>query len=311
MKVSVIIVTRNRREDLRDTILSYLAQTHPNKEIIIVDNGSDDGTREMMQSDFPDIDYTWLPENFDIRSLNIAVARSKGDILWRTDDDSYPEDPNAFSRVCEIFEKNPNIDILCSEDIEVRDNYKIWEWYPLEVDKTNIPSDGFKSNIFPGTGAGIRRRVFDKIGGFWEFGFEELDFCTRAIMAGFSIRYFPDIRTLHFASRNNRIADDRWVKINKQLLRYQWKYMPFFKALGRSMVFLMTATIEAIYKKIRPAAYFEGIFGMISVSFMAYRNERMVVPKHLMYDVTLGKSAFRSQFLFYKSVISRKLFKKK
>lgn len=311
MKISVIIVTRNRIEDLRNTLISYMGQTYEDKEIIVVDNGSDDGTIEMMRDEFPLIDYTWLPDNFDIRSLNIAVHRSKGDILWRTDDDSYPESPDAFKQICEIFQKHPDIDIVCSEDIEVRDNNKIWEWYPLEVDKVNIPEKGYQSNIFPGTGAGIRRKVFDKVGGFWEFGFEELDFCTRAILAGFNIRYFPNIRTLHFASRSNRIADDRWVKINKQLIRYQWKFMPFSKAFGRSIVFFITATIEAIYKKIRPASYFEGIFGMLSVAFMAYRNERTVVPQSLMYDVTLGKSAFRSQFLFYKSVITRKLFKKK
>lgn len=301
----------NRKVDLKATLESYLSQSHEDKEIIVVDNASDDGTREMMRDEYPEIDYTWLPDNFDIRSLNIAVSRSSGDIIWRTDDDSYPQDKDTFKRVCEIFENYPNIDIICSEDIEVTDNYQIWEWYPLKVDKVNIPPNGYQSNIFPGTGAGIRKKVFDKIGGFWEFGFEELDFCTRAILAGFNIRYFPDIKTLHFSSRRNRVPDDRFVKINKQLVRYQWKYMPFWKALRSSLVSLAAATLEAIYKRIRLASYFEGIFGMISVAFMAYRKERNVVPESKMYDVTLGISAVRSQYLFFKSVLLRKIFKNK
>lgn len=292
---------------MRSTIKSYSSQTYLDKEIIVVDNGSDDGTREMMSNDFPDIDYTWLPDNFDIRSLNIAVSRSKGDILWRTDDDSYPESSDAFEKIISIFSKNEDIDIVCSEDIEVTDGNKIWEWYPHKVDKINIPEKGYQSHIFPGTGAGIRRRVFNKIGGFWEFGFEELDFCTRAILAGFKIRYFPNIRTLHFASRNNRIPDDRWVKINKQLVRYQWKYMPVGTAFGRTLLFIFTATLEAVYKRIKLSAYFEGILGMMSVAFMAYRNERIPVQKELMYDITLGTSAFRSQYLFFKSVFRRKI----
>ena len=301
----------NRKVDLIATLESYLSQSHEDKEIIVVDNGSDDGTREMMHVEFPDFDYTWVPDNFDIRSLNIAVARSSGDIIWRTDDDSYPQDKDAFKRVCEIFENYPDIDIICSEDIEVNDNYQIWEWYPLKVDKVNIPPQGYQSNIFPGTGAGIRKKVFDKIGGFWEFGFEELDFCTRAILAGFNIRYFPDIKTLHFSSRNNRVVDDRFVKINKQMVRYQWKYMPFWKAFRSSLVSFTAATLEAIYKRIRLATYFEGIFGMISVAFMAYRKERNVVPESKMYDVTLGISASRNQYLFFKSVLLRKIFKNK
>jgi GT2 family glycosyltransferase len=306
MKISVIIVTRNRKNDLKFTIENYLLQSYPDKEIIIVDNGSEDGTPLMMKTYFPEIDYTWIPDNFDIRSLNTAVSRSSGDIMWRTDDDSFPEDKEAFRKIVEIFQKNDDIDIICSEDIEVTDNNQIWEWYPHKVDKVNIPEKGYQSHIFPGTGAGIRKRVFDKIGGFWEFGFEELDFCTRAILAGFKVRYFPNIRTLHYSSSNNRIADDRWVKIHKQMIRYQWKFMPFWLAMGNMLIIMISATIAAIYKRIRPAAFFEGIFGMISVSFMAYRNERNVVPKHLMYDVTLGTSIFRSQVLFFKSVITRK-----
>ncbi|MFA7627744.1 MAG: glycosyltransferase family 2 protein, partial [Candidatus Kapaibacterium sp.] len=300
-----------RRPDLKSTLLNYEQQTHEDKEIIVVDNGSDDGTREMMGSEFPHIDYTWLPDNFDIRSLNIAVFRSSGDIIWRTDDDSYPEDKDAFKKISSIFEENDDIDIICSEDIEVRDRYQIWEWYPLKVDKINIPPKGYQAHIFPGTGAGIRRRVFDKIGGFWEFGFEELDFCTRAIVAGFGVRYFPNIRTLHFASGFNRIPDDRWVKLYKQMIRYQWKYMPFHLAFGRMLFYMFIASIEAVYKKIRPAAYFEGMFGMISVSFMAYRNERNVVPADKMYDVSLGTGAFKSQVLYFKSVFTRKFLNKK
>jgi glycosyltransferase involved in cell wall biosynthesis len=311
MKISVIIVTRNRMVDLKSTILNYLSQTYEDKEIIIVDNGSDDGTREMMANEFSQIDYTRIPDNFDIRSLNIAISRASGDILWRTDDDSYPEDKDAFKKIIEIFKSQSDVDILCSEDIEVNDNYKIWEWYPLKVDKSNIPPNGFQAHIFPGTGAGIRKTVFDKIGGFWEFGIEELDFCTRAILAGFNVRYFPNIRTLHFASKSNRIVDDRWVKISKQLIRYQWRYMPFFVALRRTFLFIFTNTIDAIYKKVKLSTYFEGIFGMLSVSFMAYRNERNVVPKSKMYDVTLGTSAVKSQFLFYKSVFLRKFYKNK
>ena len=85
--------------------------------------------------------------------------------------------------------------------------------------------------------------------------------------------------------------------------------MPFWNAFGRSFVFFATAIIDAIYKRIKLTTFFEGMFGMVSVSFMAYRNERMVIPKSKMYDVTLGVSAFRSQYLFFKSIIIRKFFK--
>ena len=306
MKISVIIITRNRCNDLRNTITAYLRQTYIDKEVIVVDNASNDGTREMMKNDFADIEYLWLPENFDIRSINIGIEMSSGDIIWRTDDDSYPEQPDAFEKIVEIFEQNEDIHIICSEDIEVRQNYKIWEWYPNKVDKINIPVKGYIANSFPGTGAGIRREVYDKIGGFWEFGFEELDFCTRAIVAGYNIRYFPNIRTLHFASAGNRNNSVRWVKISKQLIRYQWKYFPFWMALRRTILYFNVQFIEAVMKRLPLSAIFEGLFGMLSVAFGAYREERQVVPLNKIHEITLGTNAFKTQIHYYKTIIGRK-----
>jgi len=310
MKFSVIIITRNRLKDLIFTINAYSQQTWE-KEIIVVDNTSDDGTKEYIPLHFKNVKYLWLPENFDIRSINIGIELSTGDVIWRTDDDSHPEDNDAFSKVAKLFNDNPDIDIICTEDIEVKSNYQIWDWYPLKVDKNNIPQKGFESNVFPGTGAGIRRKVYDKIGGFWEFGFEEIDFCTRAIINGFNVRYFPNIRTLHYSSPGNRNQSVRWVKISKQLIRYQWKYFPFMNALGRTILYFNVQFIEAIKKRLPISAIMEGLFGMISVAFGTFREERQVVPKEMIKRITLGVHPLKVQYVFYKNIIDRKLFKRR
>lgn len=311
MKFSVVIITRNRLNDLIKTINAYNQQTW-DKEIIIVDNGSNDGTKEQIPNLFPDLKYLWLPDNFDIRAINIGIEMSTGDVIWRTDDDSNPEDINAFAKVAEIFTKYDDIDIICTEDIEVRRNNMIWEWHPIKVDKINIPDKGYPTIVFPGTGAGIRRRVYDKIGGFWEFGFEELDFCTRAIINGFGIRYFPNIRTLHYASLGNRNNSVRWVKISKQFIRYQWKYFPFWNAFFRTVFYLNVQMIEGIFQKRLPiSALLEGLFGMLSVAFGTYREERQVVPKEMIPKITLGFNPVRTQALYYSNLIKRKIFKKK
>ncbi|MGB9912616.1 MAG: glycosyltransferase family 2 protein, partial [Candidatus Kapaibacteriota bacterium] len=220
MKISVVIATRNRKDDLIRTLQAYRNQNYPDKEIIVVDNCSTDGTKETIPSLFPDVKYYWLPENFDIRSIILGVHWSSGDIIWRCDSDSFPESNDAFERVVEIFTKYPEIDIIATEDVEVRRGYQVWEWYPLKIDRNNIPDTGFVSNGFCGTGAAIRRKVFDKIGGFDGFGYEEYDFSARAIVAGFNIRYFPNIRTLHFASTTERDVAYRWLCTCEQFVRF-------------------------------------------------------------------------------------------
>ncbi|MFW5662859.1 MAG: glycosyltransferase family 2 protein, partial [Bacteroidota bacterium] len=290
MRISVVIVTHNRRDDLRNTIKAFENQTYPDKEIIIIDNASQDGTKDMMNEEFPYINYTWLPDNFDIRAINIGIEFSTGDIIWRTDDDSYPESPEAFERIVNIFLKYPDIHIIASQNVEVSSNYTESTQTHLELDRNNIPEKGYKYNYFPGTGAGIRREVINKIGGFWGFGFEEIDFCTRAIASGFNIRFFPDLRVLHFSSPGGKTPDWKWVRVSQQLIRYQWKYFPFFRALGRSLQFFTAQIFFGILNRVGFAAFMEGIFGMISSAFMAYRAERQVLPPDKLKDVTLGIS---------------------
>ncbi|MBM2814478.1 MAG: hypothetical protein HW421_1240 [Ignavibacteria bacterium] len=307
MRISVIIITRNRKDDVKQTIEGYLSQTYSDKEIVVIDNESRDGTREMMEVDYPDIKYLWLPDNFDIRSINLGVELSTGDIIWRTDSDSHPESPDTFERVAGIFKNHPDIDIVCSENIEVKKAYTVWEWYPFQVDKTKEPPDGFPANIFAGTGAGIRRNVFDKIGGFWEFGFEELDFCTRAILAGCKVRYFPSVRTLHFSSPFDRNNNNRWIQILKQNVRYSWRYFPFFQAIGRVIQFYSTHLFFGVLKGVSIGAVFESFFTVLAVSFSTFRNERKVVTTAQLKEITMGVSVFRTQVNYFREIIKRNI----
>ncbi len=311
MKISVVIITRNRWSDLKDTIDGFLKQTYKNFEIVVIDNASDDGTRHNMPKFFPDIKYTWLPENFDTRTINIAVAQTDGEIIWRTDDDSHPESEFAFEKVVDIFSKFKNIHIIATSDIEVRRGNMFWNWYGKDVDIVNVPEEGYPCNTFIGNGAAIRREVFDKIGGFWEFGFEELDFSTRAIINGFTIRYFPNIKTLHFNSPGDRVAAQRWIKLSKQYLRYQCRYFSIPRSIGRAAQIFMYQMIIGIATGISPKYLIEGAFCMIYYGIYALNNERIPAPKHKIHEITLGKSLFKSQMNYFKDLLKSKLKKKK
>lgn len=306
MKISVLMITRNRKNDVINTINEYKKQAYKNFEIVLVDNGSTDGLRESMPEMFPEVDYTWLPDNFDIRSLNIAFSRSTGEIIWRGDDDSHPRDYDAFEKIIDIFTKHNDIHVICSEDIEVRKNYSVWNWYPLPVDKENIPEKGYKAHIFPGTGVGIRREVYEKTGGFWEFGFEELDFATRAILNGYNLRYFPNIVVYHHASPGNRPSSWRWTQFARQLIRYQFKYFNFWRACSRSFIYWINLNLEAIYRRLPFSTVIEGNLMMAAAALRARREERVIVPREKYADITLGKSAWGDFFNYMVSAIKNK-----
>lgn len=309
MKVSIVIITRDRLEDLRNTLNAYSKQSYPDKEIILIDNGSTDGTKQAIPIEFPEVKYWYLPYNFNIPAINIGVEMASGDIIWRCDDDSYPESNDALAESVEIFTKYPEIDIIATDDVEVKLGNVVVDWYPLKVDKSKMPPDGFVSNTFHGTGAAIRKKVFDKIGGFWEFGFEELDFSTRAILAGFNIRYFPSIRTLHFSSAGNRKSADRWIMISSQLIRYNCKYFPVWRALGRSYLFFIFQLLSGVLKRMPVLAILECAFSMKAAALGALRNERVNASREQLQQITLGVSSVSTFFNFFNQAIVNKVSK--
>lgn len=72
MNISVIIPTHNRRALLERALASVLAQTQPPAEVIIVDDGSSDGTDATVRVRFPGVRYVWQPNR------GVASARNRG-----------------------------------------------------------------------------------------------------------------------------------------------------------------------------------------------------------------------------------------
>lgn len=311
MKISILIVTKNRFEDLVKTLTAYRNQTYKNIEIIIVDNQSTDETRNQIPLLFPEAKYIWMCDNFEIKGLNIAYSLCDGDIIWRGDDDSFPESYDTLERVIEIFNSNQNIDIICSEDIEVTQGNMIWEWYPEQVDKVNIPSDGYFSNSFAGTGVGIRRKVIESIGGFWGFGFEEIDFSTRAIIAGFNLRYFPNIRVLHFASKSNRPNSWRFLKFIQQYVKYKFKYLPLHKAIFYSTLNLFLVIPTAIYQRVPFLVIISGLLSILPIAIEVRQLEYKKLDNETLAKITFNYSELKVMKNYIKRVLSNKIFKRK
>ena len=93
MKISVIIPTYNRRNTLERAIDSVLSQTFKPFEIIIVDDGSEDGTRNWVQEAYPSIKYIYQSNNGVSSARNKGIRSSRGSwiALLDSDDEWMPE----------------------------------------------------------------------------------------------------------------------------------------------------------------------------------------------------------------------------
>ncbi len=108
-KISIGVTTYNRKDYLRESLQSLLAQTFEDYEIIVVDDGSSDGTGELMRREFthPRIRYFYKENGGDASAKNFAAAQALGEFLVYNDSDDLFL-PDALEKLYEPLKKDPH-----------------------------------------------------------------------------------------------------------------------------------------------------------------------------------------------------------
>jgi len=110
-KVSIVMLSYNRKKDVAEGVEALLNQDYKNIEIIVADNGSTDGTAEMIRDKYNDkIQLIALEKNIGIAAYNMGFDRATGEYIVILDDDSFPV-KNAITRMVEEFEKNDKLGV--------------------------------------------------------------------------------------------------------------------------------------------------------------------------------------------------------
>ncbi|WP_175622854.1 glycosyltransferase family 2 protein [Chryseobacterium schmidteae] len=172
--VSVAIVTYNQKEYLKECIESILAQDYENKEIIIADDGSTDGTHEMLieyENKYPNLFILKLAKiNAGItKNHNIAHFACKGKyIAWMGGDDLML--PGKIKKQVAFMEANPNCTLLY-HNLEVFFSDSDEPSYLLNSKKSSKEGDIktiIKYGCFNGGCSNMLRRSKAPINGFDE-----------------------------------------------------------------------------------------------------------------------------------------------
>lgn len=108
--VSVILPTRNRAAQLPRAVASVIDQTYPNWELVVVDDGSDDGTGGVVATfGDPRIRYHRVDHRGVCGARNVALAEARGDLIAYLDDDNTMH-PGWLKAVVWGFEQHPEAD---------------------------------------------------------------------------------------------------------------------------------------------------------------------------------------------------------
>ncbi len=115
--LSVIIPTYNRKGFLKEALISVLNQKNVNLEIIVVDDGSTDGTREEIKN-FP-IRYFYKERGGPASARNLGIKKAKGNFIAFLDSDDLWLEEKAYLQL-KFFQENPEYLIVHSNEIWIK-----------------------------------------------------------------------------------------------------------------------------------------------------------------------------------------------
>lgn len=113
MKVSVIVPTFNRADYIAECLDSLLTQSMPAHEIIVVDDGSEDGTPELLEAYGTRIRYVRKENGGKPSAVNLGLSLAQGDLIWIFDDDDVALADAIETRV-EVLTLHPEADFVYS-----------------------------------------------------------------------------------------------------------------------------------------------------------------------------------------------------
>jgi GT2 family glycosyltransferase len=204
--ISVVMVNFNRRDDLREAILSVRSQDYERFEIIVVDNASSDDSVAMLRSEFPEVRLIRLDRNIGMEGYSVGFANALGELLFQMDNDSLMPDPHVLSQVAEAFRVgDERLAILATRVEELRASGETIETLRRKSTETGYrPTTGYHAG-----GVAFKKSLMDQVGYYNESVFlygAELFVQMQALAAGFSLCYAPAIFMIHKGSGVARSA---------------------------------------------------------------------------------------------------------
>lgn len=164
--VSVIIPTHNRRDFVREAIASVLAQTYRDFELIVVDDGSDDGTAEVAQ-ECTGVRYVYQANQGVSAARNHGVALSKGELLAFLDSDDLWQ-PHKLERQVAFFATHPDTLICQTEEIWLRHGARVNPRHKHRKTGGDLFARSLELCLISPSAVMLRRDLFDRVGGFDE-----------------------------------------------------------------------------------------------------------------------------------------------
>ncbi len=241
-RVAVVVITHQRREEVL-VALSRLLALPERPSVVVVDNGSTDGTAAAVAERFPSVDLVASPENLGAVGRNVGVARVSTPYVAFCDDDTWWE-PGSLRHAADVLDAHPRLAVVTARILVEPGGRED----PIVPELRDSPVRG--ADWLPGPALGsflagasvVRREAFHEVGGFserlWLGGEEEL-MAGDLAAAGWELCYLPSLTVHHQASQARDVHRRRRDGIRNTLWT-TWLRRPLRPALRRTLHLLGT-----------------------------------------------------------------------
>lgn len=278
-KITVVIPNYNGIKYLNDCLQSLYMQ-HPDTpeyQVIVVDNGSSDGSIEAAKEAFPETKIIMLGENTGFcHAVNVGILASSAEYVLLLNNDTKVK-TEFIKSLYDAIEKDDNIFSVSAQMLmwdrpdlidDAGDRYSVLGWaYARGKGK---PATDYEClcEVFSACGGAViyRRSLLDKVGLFDEAHFaylEDLDIGYRAKILGYKNYYEPKAKVLHFgsASTGSRYNEKKTVLAAANNIYVIYKNMPLLQLLWNLPFILFGILIKFLFfcKKGMGSLYLQGI----------------------------------------------------
>jgi GT2 family glycosyltransferase len=255
--ISIILVCWNNKQYLRPCLDSlYGAGLKSKFDVVVVDNGSTDGSQEMLRQKFPQVRIIQNDYNVGLgRASNQGIETTCGRYILLLNNDTLVNGP-SLDRMVEFLDAHPEAGAvggkLLNPDLSFQAGYAdfstlaeefliathlgelIWDGYPSHGDVDGAKEVGWLSSAC----LLLRREALDQVGLLDETYFiygDEADLQYRLNQASWKVHYLPSATTVHYGGRSM----DRWRRrkmvYRGKMLFYQKNYHPLRTIVLRAM----------------------------------------------------------------------------
>lgn len=237
MDLSIVIPSFNTRKLLKECLQSIEKNEEDLKlEIIVVDNGSNDGSSEMVENDFSRVKLIKNETNLGFaKGVNQGIKKAKGSHVLVLNSDIVVK-PKSLKQLWQFAKKTPSAGVvggrLLNPDGSVQGScyflptiWRTFQAYWLGKKKYRekfAPKGNRPEEVEAVIGAAflITPRAIQKVGLFDEkyfIYFEDLDYCRRARKLGFKVYYLPQTEFIHYHGASGKeMPTQRWLQASSR-----------------------------------------------------------------------------------------------